>query len=152
MPLLPHLTIRPPGLLEINNQKVLDLLSVILNQVSLSSLSYGLSHLTSESCSSQQFLQRLGLRYSPHLKFVFQEVECAIFPLKEENVMKSYLLHAQERAQIVTAAGGHFKSMSNALSIQMLLQDRIFICLHYFLDSEGILHPCNSSGRYVFPL
>ena len=56
-------------------------------------------------------------------------------PLRDENVMKNYLLEHAKRAEKVQLARGTCEKVSGACDVASLLHDRSFLCLHYRLES-----------------
>jgi len=60
-------------------------------------------------------------------------VQAAIFPLREENKMKEYLLHPGSRLAVLEDQGGKIQHVTGAAAMLSFLQDRSFVCLHYCL-------------------
>eukprot|EP00887_Chlorella_sp_A99_P005933 scaffold29.g5933.t1 len=75
-----------------------------------------------------------------------ESVAVATMPLKEENMMKNYLLQPQRRRQLLQEAGAALSLEAGAAAVESLLRDRAFICLHYHLDAAGALHACRTDG------
>ena len=74
-----------------------------------------------------------------------QELFAVVLPLKDENVMKSYLLYPDKRQSILDSAGGHCEVLHNGVrDLPRLFHDKIFICLHFKLEGHGHLQATSS--------
>lgn len=65
-------------------------------------------------------------------------------PLRDENIMKSYLLEHASRAERVKTAGGQLQKVAGACDVAPLLRDKSFVCLHYRLETSS-----NSDGTAI---
>ncbi len=63
-------------------------------------------------------------------------------PLKDDSVVKEYLLHPHLRASLLMAHGASASSIRGADALEPLLTGRCFVCLHYKLGPGASLQPC----------
>jgi hypothetical protein len=105
---LPPLTIRPPNLIEVPSPKTESWTDCIMHGNKCSS--------SSSSSSSK--------------------VVVAVLPLKDENIMKRYLLSPSEREAMIKSNGGYFTTLKGVQEVVVddnILRDKTFLCFHYKL-------------------
>lgn len=60
-----------------------------------------------------------------------------VLPLKDENMVKSYLLCAAARWNVVQSHGGQIESIKGMKGLLPLLSDKMFVCMHYKLETTS---------------
>lgn len=61
--------------------------------------------------------------------------------------MKEYLLENNRRLEMVQEAGGKICKTEGTQTLNQLLADRTFVCLHYYYNSAGNLEACQTEGE-----
>jgi len=68
------------------------------------------------------------------------KVVVAVLPLKDENIMKRYLLSPIEREGMIKSNGGYFTTLKGVEEVVVddnVLRDKTFLCFHYKLVKKG---------------
>ncbi|GMH40289.1 hypothetical protein BSKO_08193 [Bryopsis sp. KO-2023] len=72
-----------------------------------------------------------------------QEVGLVILPIKDDHIMKEYLLRPKSREAIIESTpGAVFTTIKGMQELSGNLHDRVLVCLHYQRSASGHLTPC----------
>lgn len=75
-----------------------------------------------------------------------QDVLAVSILLKDDALVKEYLLQSHRRADLLLSQGASVTSIKGALGLEPLLGSRSFVCLHYKVGAGGTLQPCLTAG------
>ena len=67
--------------------------------------------------------------------------------LKDDSVIKEYLLRPDQRTSLLAAHGASVHCIGGVDALESLLAGRCFVCLHYKLGPHGALEACLRDDR-----
>ena len=82
-----------------------------------------------------------------------QAVAAVVLPLRDDALVKQFLLKPAARSEIVASLGGCVRMMQGAKALASLLTDKVAVCLMYHWTPQAGLQACSSAtqaatGRY----